>query len=86
MKKLDEMNSFSCKLWFDKRWVTKSGIASLYLQVTINGKHKEFPLKLKWPAKSVDLAKSLLKPDQAEKLGEMGKNSCFAFYNYYFTP
>jgi integrase/recombinase XerD len=60
MKSLAEMYSFSSKLWFDKRWLSKAGDASLYLQVVINGKHKEFPLKLKWPADKIDLANGTL--------------------------
>jgi integrase/recombinase XerD len=62
MKTIDEMYNFSSKLWYDKRWINKSGLASLYLQVTINGKHKEFPLKIKWPATAVDLAQGILLP------------------------
>lgn len=54
------MYSFSSKLWYDKRWISKSGDASLYLQVNLNGKHKEFPLKLKWPVDNIDMAEGRL--------------------------
>ncbi|MHB8209059.1 site-specific integrase [Mucilaginibacter sp.] len=62
MKNLADMYSFSTKLWYDKRWVSQSGEASLYLQVTLNGKHKEFPLKLKWPVDKIDMASGALLP------------------------
>lgn len=56
------MYSFSSKLWYDKRWVSKSGEASIYLQVTLDGKHREFPLKLKWPIVNIDLSAGSLLP------------------------
>jgi integrase/recombinase XerD len=62
MKKLASMYSFSSKLWYDKRWISKSGEASVYLQVTLDGKHDEFPLKLRWPVNKIDLVNSLLLP------------------------
>lgn len=62
MKNLAEMYSFSSKLWYDKRWISKSGEASLYLQVYLQGRHKEFPLKLRWPVDSIDMVKGELLP------------------------
>ena len=62
MKNLAQMFNFSSKLWYDKRWVSKTGEASIYLQVTLNGKHDEFPLKLRWPVKHIDLAGCQLLP------------------------
>ena len=56
------MYSFSSKLWYDKRWVSKSKEASLYLQVVINREHKTFPLKLKWPVDKIDLVTGTLLP------------------------
>jgi len=47
--KKSEMFSFSSTLWSEKRRVNAiTGLTSLYLQVIIDGKHKEFPLKHKW--------------------------------------
>lgn len=57
------MYSFSSKLWYDKRWISaKTGEASIYLQVTLNGRHKEFPLKLRWPVDKIDMDKGSLLP------------------------
>ncbi|RZL46742.1 MAG: hypothetical protein EOP00_14070, partial [Pedobacter sp.] len=57
------MFSFSSTLWYEKRRVNATtGLTSLYLQVVIDGKHKEFPLKHKWPAEFIDLAKGKLLP------------------------
>jgi integrase/recombinase XerD len=67
MKNDREMYTFSSKLWYNKRCIAKNGEASIYLQVTINRSHKEFPLKLRWPADKIDLDKGELlrrrKPD-----------------------
>lgn len=50
------MFSFSSNLWYEKRRVSqKTGEASLYLQVTINSKHDEFKLNLRWPHDRIDL-------------------------------
>ena len=50
------MFSFSSALWYEKRRVNaETGLTALYLQVVIDGKHKEFPLKHKWPAQFIDL-------------------------------
>ncbi|WP_183559581.1 site-specific integrase [Mucilaginibacter sp. SP1R1] len=56
------MNTFSSKLWYNKTYVLKNGEVSLYLQVVIDGKHKEFPLKLKWPVDKIDRVNGLLLP------------------------
>ncbi|WP_342644990.1 site-specific integrase [Mucilaginibacter sp. CSA2-8R] len=68
MKNQSEMYSFSSKLWYNKRCISKkTGDASIYIQVTINRVHDEFPLKLRWPADKIDLDKGELvrrrKPD-----------------------
>jgi integrase/recombinase XerD len=60
--KLVEMDAFSSKLWYNNRSILKSGLVSLYLQVVINGKHKEFPLKLQWPPGKINLVKNVLLP------------------------
>jgi len=57
-----EMFSFSSKLWYNKRRVNSSGIASIYLQVVVNGKHDEFPLKLRWPVDKIDQVAGRLLP------------------------
>jgi integrase/recombinase XerD len=58
-----KMFSFSSKLWFNKRRIAeKTGEASLYLQAVINSRHKEFPLKLKWPVEKIDLLRGELLP------------------------
>lgn len=62
MKTLAKMYSFSTKLWYDKRWINKSGEASLYLQVTLNRQHKVFPLKIKWPVDLIDMVNGELLP------------------------
>jgi len=63
VQKPTEMFSFSSNLWFEKRRVNQlTGVTSLYLQIVIDGKHKEFRLKLKWPAKLVDLKNGRLLP------------------------
>ena len=63
MIKRSEMFSFSSTLWYDPRNVNQAtGLVSLYLQVVIDRKHKEFPLKHRWPAKFVDLANGRLLP------------------------
>jgi len=57
------MFSFSSKLWYDPRRVSsKTGEVSLYVQVIIDGLHDEFPLKLRWPATAIDLAKGKCLP------------------------
>ncbi len=56
------MYSFSSRLWFNKHRIQKNGEVSLYLQAVLNGAHKEFPLKLKWPANKIDLVKGELLP------------------------
>jgi integrase/recombinase XerD len=56
------MFSFSSRLWYEKRRVSKTGLVSIYLQVVINSDHREFPLKFKWPAKFTDLANGQLMP------------------------
>ena len=57
------MFSFSSKLWYEPRRVNvTTGETSLNLQVVIDGKHKEFPLKLKWPEKFIDLKNGRLSP------------------------
>lgn len=56
------MHSINSNLWINKRRISSNGEASLYLQVVIEGKHKEFPLKLKWPVDKIDLAKGVLQP------------------------
>jgi hypothetical protein len=65
MKTLADMYSFSSKLWYDKRWVSKTGDASIYLQVNLNGRHKEFPLKMRWPVDKIDLDRNYI---ELEKL------------------
>jgi integrase/recombinase XerD len=62
MNNSSEMFNFSSRLWYNKRRVSKSGIVTLYLQVIINGKHKELPLNLKWPAVNIDLDAGFLLP------------------------
>lgn len=57
-----EMYRFSSKLWYNKRAVSSTGEASLYLQVTIDGKHKEFNLKLRWLISHIDFDKGILLP------------------------
>lgn len=57
------MFAFSTKLWYETRRVNKTtGETSLYLQVVIDGKHKELPLKLKWPIQFIDLKNGKLLP------------------------
>ncbi|WP_343524401.1 site-specific integrase [Pedobacter sp.] len=48
------MFSFSSKLWYNKRRVSADGYATVYIQVTIDRKHDEFDLKLRWPADKID--------------------------------
>jgi hypothetical protein len=62
MNNSSEMFSFSSKLWFNNRRISKIGEASLYLQVFINSKHDEFLLKMRWPVKFIDLANGKLLP------------------------
>lgn len=62
MNFIGEMYNFSSKLWFNNRRIKKNGSASIYLQVIINGKHIEVPLKLMWQADCIDLANGVLKP------------------------
>lgn len=63
MIKINAMFNFSSKLWYEKRRISKrTGEVSLYLQVVIESAHREFPLKLKWPADLVDLVNGTLKP------------------------
>jgi integrase/recombinase XerD len=42
------MYNFSSKLWINKSSVSAAGETTIYLQVVIDGKHKEFNLKLRW--------------------------------------
>ncbi|MFD0794015.1 phage integrase SAM-like domain-containing protein [Mucilaginibacter litoreus] len=56
MKNVAKMYNFSSKLWYDKRFISKQGEVSLYLQVTLNRKHKAFPLKIKWLVDRIDMA------------------------------
>lgn len=57
------MFSFSSSLWFNnKRVSSKNGNASIYLQVIINGRHDEFPLKFKWIADKIDRINGKLLP------------------------
>jgi hypothetical protein len=61
MKQASDMYRFSSKLWINTRSISINSEASLYIQVVINGRHKEFPLKLHWPIKYIDLLGSRLK-------------------------
>lgn len=54
------MFSFSSRLWYNSRRISKAGEVSLYLQVVIDRKHGEFPLKLKWPVDRIDLTTGTL--------------------------
>lgn len=63
-----EMQNFSVKLWYNPRRVSASGVASLYLQVILSGKHKEFLLKLKWTVNHIDLVQGILLPRTKEDL------------------
>ena len=57
------MFSFSSKLYYDKRRVNaQTNEASLFLMVIIDGKHKPFALKLRWPADKIDLLQGKLLP------------------------
>lgn len=56
------MYSFSTKLWVNKRSISTTGETTIYLQVVINSKHKEFNLKLRWPIDRIDLSASKLLP------------------------
>jgi integrase/recombinase XerD len=60
MNKGNDMFKFSVKLWFEKRNISKTGDVALRLQVIIDRKHKEFPLKLKWKADKIDTVKGIL--------------------------
>ncbi len=62
MQNSEAMYNFSSKLWYNKRHVSAAGDASIYLQVVINGAHKEFPLKLRWPIEKIDLVHGVLMP------------------------
>jgi len=62
MKQATDMYRFSSKLWFNKRAVNASGEASLYLQVVIDSKHREFNLKLRWAIKFIDQIQGKLLP------------------------
>ncbi|RVU01072.1 site-specific integrase [Mucilaginibacter limnophilus] len=62
MNNSGDMYNFSVKLWYNKKRIAANGLASLYLQVILNSRHKEFPLKLKWPADRIDLAAGTLLP------------------------
>jgi integrase/recombinase XerD len=57
-----EMYNFSSKLWINKRSISESGEATLYLQVVINGRHKELSLKIRWAVKFIDLLAGKLLP------------------------
>jgi integrase len=56
-----EMFSFSSKLFYDKRYVGSDGYATVYIQVVIDSKHREFNLKLRWPAELINRDKCELK-------------------------
>lgn len=61
-----EMQDFSFKLWINTRRISKAQEASLYIQVLLSGKHKEYPLKLKWPVNKIDVQKGVLLPRQKD--------------------
>jgi len=56
-----EMFQFSSKLYFEKRRINKEdGYTTLFLQVVISRRHKEFSLKLRWPVTKIDMINSVL--------------------------
>lgn len=56
------MFSFSSKLWYNKRRISPDGMATVYIQVTIDRQHDEFDLKLRWPAHKIDTSGFRLLP------------------------
>jgi integrase len=56
------MCNFSSRLWFNNRRIKKNGEATIYLQVIIDKKHREFSVFLDWPADLIDLSNGKLLP------------------------
>jgi len=64
IEKTREMNSFSAKLYVNKNRIKKNGCVSLYIQVIVDRKHVEVPLKIEWPFTKVDIEKGEIIPRQ----------------------